>query len=173
MSNLPLNYILGGKLMLILFQAESTFCWVCLCNPNEQPATKLCGTSLQCFKNKLIFPGRVYFLYRLVSAILMINLLPNYVAPFHRMLKINPNWFFSGRVYFLLSRWGDGDSYAANSKNILILFSRWSLFSLWGCFCNPDEQPAPRLCSAIPQLLKIWWYFQAEPTFILGLSLQS
>jgi hypothetical protein len=39
---------------------------------------------------KVLKISRVYFLFGLVSAILIINLLPNYVAPFHRMLKINP-----------------------------------------------------------------------------------
>ncbi len=85
----------------------------------------------------------------------MSNLLPpNYVASFHRMLKISPYTFFSCIVYLLLSRWGDGDSYAANSKNMLILFSRYSLFSLWACLCNPDEQPATKLCGTSLQSLK-------------------
>jgi hypothetical protein len=74
-----------AKLMLILFQAESTFFFDGLCNPDEQPAPRLCGTSLQSFKNNLIFPGKVYFLFGLVSAILMSNLLPNYVAPFSKL----------------------------------------------------------------------------------------
>ena len=82
---------LGFLLAIVKNQVESTVLslWACLCNLKKQVAPRFCGTIPRTSKSMLIFLGRVYFLFGLVSAILMSNLLPNYVAPVYKVLKIS------------------------------------------------------------------------------------
>ena len=116
--------------------------WACLCNPDKQLAPRFCDATPPTFKNMQSFPGRVYFFLGFVSAILMSNLLPIYMAPVCKVLKIC--WSFQAESTFF----GADGHYVAYSKNIKFHFSRWSLLSLWDCLCSPDEWPTTKLCAA-------------------------